>query len=307
SSAASTPAARAVIDPSLAGPYRAGTTTITWTRPSTTTGEPRELDTVIWYPAEGEPGGEALEDAMPRAGAGPFPVVIFSHGHSGGPRNAEYLTEHLASWGYVVASPPHRGNTGADCGTFCPAGTIPDSARNRVPDVEFVLDSLLALRDDPASALGAVVDPERSAIIGHSFGGWTALMAAPGGRFDAIVGLAPATTITGLAAEQTRVPVLLIASGQDELIPIAEIDKAWLALPEGIGKVYVELPEGGHTSYIGRCIPCPPLGQERAKELVRRYVTAFLQVHIAGDARYAEYLAAAPPDAVLRQPPAAAP
>lgn len=304
------PTAAAVADPSSPGPYAAGTTTMTWTRPSTTTGEPRVLDTVIWYPAEGAPGGDAVEAAPPRTDAGGFPVVIFSHGHSGAPRNAEYLMEHLASWGYVVAAPPHRGNTGADCGTLCPRSTIPDSTRNRVPDAEFVLDSLLALRDDPASALGRVIDPERAAIIGHSFGGWTALMAATGDRFDAAVALAPAATIPGLAPEQVRVPVLIMASGKDTVIPIAEIDEVWAALPDTIDAVYVELPEGVHATYTERCVSYTAPGvacDPELQELVRRYVTAFLQVHIAGDERYAAYLAAEPPDAVLRDPAAEAP
>ena len=38
-------------DPGAPGPYPVGVTEITFQRPSTTTGEPRILKTVVWYPA----------------------------------------------------------------------------------------------------------------------------------------------------------------------------------------------------------------------------------------------------------------
>jgi predicted dienelactone hydrolase len=273
---------------------------MTWTRASSTTGEPRELETHVWYPSAGGAPGEVRVDADPGSG-GPFPVVLFSHGHSGDPLNAEYLMEHLASWGYVVAAPPHPGNTAVDCGYYCGVETIADSAQNRVPDLEFVLDSLLALREDDTSPLGAIIDEDRAAVVGHSFGGWTAIEAGPGGRFDAIAALAPAAIILGDAPRDTHVPVMFIASRRDEVIPIIEIDRAWVQYPTGADNVYIEFPEGGHTSFTNTCFPCQALDQTRARELVQRYVTAFLQVHIQGDRGFASFLEASPPDAVVRE------
>jgi predicted dienelactone hydrolase len=57
---------------------------------------------------------------------------------------------------------------------------------NRVPDVRFLLDQML-------SAAEVHVDPDRVGIVGHSFGGWTAL-ATPeiDSRIRAVVALAPA-------------------------------------------------------------------------------------------------------------------
>ena len=51
-----------------------------------------------------------MRDATPAPG-GPFPGVVFSHGMAGHRRQSTFLCTHLASHGFVVASPDHVGNT----------------------------------------------------------------------------------------------------------------------------------------------------------------------------------------------------
>src|SRR6185436_19323492 len=88
-----------------------GVSTLTFTKTSVTTGEPRALATVVWYPAVRKSGtSEALglRDATPRRGK--FPLVVFSHGTCGSPTEASYLTMAISSQGFVVAAPPHPGN-----------------------------------------------------------------------------------------------------------------------------------------------------------------------------------------------------
>src|SRR5690606_13389968 len=41
------------------------------------------------------------------SGDGPFPLVLFSHALGGYRSQSTFLTEHLASWGFVVAAPDH--------------------------------------------------------------------------------------------------------------------------------------------------------------------------------------------------------
>src|SRR5262249_3350936 len=140
-------------DPSDHGPYAVGFTRRTYTKPSETTGQPRALDTAIWYPAvpgTGSPDGALLRDAqMARRRS---PLVLFSHGSGGLPGPSPFLTETLASWGFVVAAPPHPGNTTFELST-CEADAA-DSFANRVADVRFVIDSLLAASapDEPLLA-----------------------------------------------------------------------------------------------------------------------------------------------------------
>ena len=50
-------------------------------------------------------------DAPIDAAAGPFPVVVMSHGDAGSRYNMETVCEHLAAHGYVVVAPEHTGNS----------------------------------------------------------------------------------------------------------------------------------------------------------------------------------------------------
>lgn len=290
-----------VMDPARPGPYAVGLTHVSFERTSKVDGSTRVMDTLVWYPATGDAGGATTDDAPPLTGHGTYPVVVFSHGSGGEPQFQRYLTDHLASWGFVVAAPPHPGNTTADC-VLCDGANIIASARERPDDVTAVLDQLIALRGDASQPLGQIIDPDRAAIAGHSFGGWTALFVAPDGRFDAAVALAPGQPETLLQrATGVRVPVLIIGGGKDELVAPDSVAKLWAALPGDIDKTYVSLPEGHHLTFVDRCLGCTDaLPDARGHAITDGYVTAFLMAHLYGDARYAGYLSQPqPPDAVL--------
>jgi dienelactone hydrolase len=116
--------------------------------------------------------------------AGDWPLIVFSH-HSGGSRRAaSFLTTHLASHGYVVGALDHSEVVAPEI-----AGKVDEIIASRVPDVLFLIGRLLETSADDSSAAEA----KRIGIVGHSFGGWTAL-AVPetGERIGALVALAPA-------------------------------------------------------------------------------------------------------------------
>lgn len=285
-------------DPASPGPYGVGMTTMTFTRPSTTTGEPRPLDTVILYPTDAVAGGEPELDGPPATHGRPFPVVTFSHGDAGSPTEASYFTEHLASWGFVVVAPAHFGNRKQDCP--CSSEATADSLQNRVPDITFVLDSVLALRDDPDQPIGKLLDPARIADAGYSFGGLTAVSAAPSGRFDVVIAFAPgAPGLLHDPAGQTRVPVLLTAGGKDDRVDAGEVHALYQALPSDIARYYIAFPEAGHHAFRDVCERLCDFPQARAHELLMRYATAFLEVYLVGDDGYRQYLTSDPPDALL--------
>lgn len=288
-------------EPDAPGPYGVGLTEMTFTRTSSAADEPRALQTVIWYPADGEAGGEPVRDAPPASKGGPFPVVLFSHGASGEPTHASYLTEHLASWGFVVVAPPHPGNTKQD--GACDAACLGESYVNRLPDMLFTLDQVEALHDDPAQPLSAIIDPERSAATGFSFGGMTAVRTAPEQRFDAIVALAPAEPVALLLdiGRALDVPVLLAAGGEDIAVPAEGVAELYGVLPAGTPRYYLYLPKAKHTSFQDECQEACELPQDRAHALINRYVTAFLQAYLVRDERYLRYLdQGEPPDLELQ-------
>ena len=108
-----------------------------------------------------------------------YPLVVFSHGSGGVRFQSWFLLQALASHGYVVVAPDHAGNTALDqlLGTADP---FPVVAANRPRDVSFAIDEVLARAADPSDPLAGAVDPSRVAVVGHSFGGFTALAVAGG-------------------------------------------------------------------------------------------------------------------------------
>lgn len=284
-------------EPAARGPFGVGTTTRLFTRASSTTGLARPLETVLWYPTDSPEEPTAVLDAPPSSSGRLFPLVVYSHGLCGEPRQALYLTEHLASWGYVVAAPPHPGNTAAD--EPCEAPSIADALFNRVPDVLFTLDSLLALRADLAEPLGRVLDPARTVAAGYSFGGWTALTAAAGGRFDLVISLAPAPApLLYDKAPLVHAPVLFEGAGKDWRVAPFELDRVFNSLPAAVPRRFYFFPEAGHHAFGDRCTRECAFPQERAHELTRRWTVSFLQVFLLGDLRFEPFLLEAEPEVV---------
>jgi predicted dienelactone hydrolase len=133
--------------------------------------------------------GRASRDAKPDARATPgatYPLVIVSHGYPGSRLQMSYLTENLASKGYVVVAIDHPESTRADKAGF--ASTL----LNRRLDDVFVLDTLAAWsRPGSGQFLAGVVDVERTALVGYSMGGYGALSAAGAGISAAAVAMGP--------------------------------------------------------------------------------------------------------------------
>jgi dienelactone hydrolase len=184
----------------------------------------RRFPCEIWYPAE----------APPR----PPPLIVYSHPSGSHRRAATYLCAHLSSHGYVVAALDHsevvvpglarrEGETSEQR-----AARVESVIASRVPDVRFLLDHLLggvALEPD------ASVDPARIGIVGHSFGGWTALAAADvEPRIGAVVALAPGGSSRPrpgilplkLAFSSGRdIPTLYLVAENDTSLPLAGMDE----------------------------------------------------------------------------------
>ena len=238
----------------------------------------RPLTLEVWYPAQipngkvaqteytdwlGRPNteerpqapftflGRALRDAAPVEKAQAFPLVIVSHGYPGSRYLMSYLTENLASKGYVVVAIDHTESTHYDAGPF--ASTL----MNRPLDILFVLDEMAKLSaEQSGSFLAGQLDVNNTAIIGYSMGGYgvlnvagagysqglamafkqmtegstaiesrtvgsPALEAAPDERIKAVVAFAPwgmargAWDAAGLAG--LRIPTFFVAGGQDDV------------------------------------------------------------------------------------------
>ncbi len=109
--------------------------------------------------------GYALPDAPEDLGAGPYPLVILSPGFAFSASTYGWLAEHLASYGFVVMAPDH-------VETLDPETTLWRSTVSRPQDVLALFDYV----DSGEEA--ALIDAETVAVMGHSYGGYTALAAA---------------------------------------------------------------------------------------------------------------------------------
>ena len=146
----------------------------------------RRLTVEVWYPADlagGEPGGtyeaitrnpqitatlrgRASRNADALVGAGPYPLIIISHGYPGNRYLLSHAGENLASKGYIVASIDHKESTYED------QQSIASTLYNRPIDQRTVLNSMAALSEDIESPFYSLVDSENTGIIGYSMGGY---------------------------------------------------------------------------------------------------------------------------------------
>jgi predicted dienelactone hydrolase len=120
--------------------------------------------------------GHALTDAQPDDSGGPYPLVIFSHGFGVYRQTYAYLTEHLASYGFVVIAPDHLEVWNPEL------SEVGESAFERPLDIQQVIAFAETLAA-PGGEMAGLLDINQIAVAGHSLGGYTALTAG-GARFD---------------------------------------------------------------------------------------------------------------------------
>ncbi|QHT65539.1 dienelactone hydrolase [Rhodocytophaga rosea] len=120
--------------------------------------------------------GRAVRDAAPNTKDGTFPLVIVSHGYPGSRYLLTYLTENLASKGYVVAAIDHTESTYQDLSGF------QSTLLNRPKDILFVLNQLAELSKPKGKHfLSGLADASNTALIGYSMGGYGVLNVAGAG------------------------------------------------------------------------------------------------------------------------------
>lgn len=122
--------------------------------------------------------GIARRDATPLGGQR-FPLVLVSHGFSGWGTFMSYLTENLASKGYVVVAVDHGDATFSDGAGFMLS--FGSTLVHRARDQQFALEQIAAMAKTKDDALGAIIDMQSIGVIGYSMGGYGALATAGAG------------------------------------------------------------------------------------------------------------------------------
>jgi pimeloyl-ACP methyl ester carboxylesterase len=311
----------------------------------------RKLIVDLWYPADTRRGakpvtyrasfwsepprppaaftvpGLAVENLVPKGQN--HPLVIVSHGYSNAPAAMTWLTENLASKGYVVAAIHHE-----DPNPYVVSAAVRAAPNFYRPlDISFVAAQLKA-------RLGQQIDPERIALIGYSQGGYGVLTVGgasldpeganmalvPGGWLGryargaaeeaaikvagvkAIVALAPAGAAPksawgsdGLAA--LTAPLLLMHGDAD---PVVDYKSGGLAVFSGAvrsDRYLLTYKQAGHAIALNPASPemraslwdmdwfeDPIWRSDRINGINLHFITAFLAVHLRGESDKRSYL-----------------
>ena len=120
--------------------------------------------------------------------AGPFPLIILSHGLGGSRDSLDYIGQFWARHGYVCAQIQHIGTdesvwrsakSEAEAETSMKnAGGNLANILNRPRDVAYAIDQMLKLNADANSELKGKINADEIGVAGHSLGGLTALLSA---------------------------------------------------------------------------------------------------------------------------------
>jgi predicted dienelactone hydrolase len=226
-----------IYDPFLPGRF----TVAEWSTQAFDAARNRRFPCDIWRPTEP---------------VGTCPIILLSHSSGGsGPRAYTFLSNHLASHGYIVAGLNHSELVAPELGRRdgeTPeqrAARVEAAIASRVPDIRCLLDHVLT---------EAQVKPAPVGIVGHSFGGWTALAApdvvhqiqavvalAPGGSSNPRPGILPAK----LAFKWGRdVPTLVLAADNDVCLPIDGMYEIFERIPAA--KRMVVLRHADHMHFM---------------------------------------------------------
>lgn len=271
--------------------YPAGVTTIR----AFYAAENKDLTIEVWYPATDTAGmsphaylpgfsGKAVENVPPDTSSAPYPLIVFSHGYGGMRDQSVFLTEALASAGYVVAAPDHP-DAMALLQSEGLTITEPDLYMQRPKEISFVIDTM-SDRTTGDALLKGMVGTRRIGMTGHSLGGYTTLMVSgaqldvPGlkaacsltpsvmgcaltdtfdsgvgvialrdPRVTASVSLAPLSSVfTEEGARRLTIPHMVMGGSNDILTPFASEQKA-VFVHLNHPKYLLEISQAGHMTF----------------------------------------------------------
>lgn len=174
------------------------------------------------------------------------PVIIFSHAYGSSGRSYVGLSSYWASYGYVVIKPTHadsgKSTTPAKGASELWPGETAASYRDRVADVQFVIDSLEMLEQKYPELQGKI-NREKIGVGGHSYGALTAMLASGAktfqgdvptrvadARIDAVMALSPIGTDAGAGLvneswSDIRIPALFMTGTRDQ--PPTGYEPSW--------------------------------------------------------------------------------
>lgn len=246
----------------------------------------RMLAVEVWYPVDAQDrqkapltsyplaAGIGLESAiavdnLPVSARQDQVLLVFSHGYGGINTASIVLMETLASHGFIVVSPEHTGNSQSSSDD-----SFDQAAANRVPDVSFLIDTMIDRSRLEGDVFYQRINQNRAGVVGHSFGGMTAVGMATGwagaeadARVKAIVPISAVfdgrlqsderpSPNAGFTAEQLgsiTVPVMLIGGTKDLNVFIENNNIAFAQITHAPRVYQIDIIGANHTHFANVC------------------------------------------------------
>ncbi|RLU00487.1 MAG: hypothetical protein D9N11_12685 [Ketobacter sp.] len=229
----------------------------------------------IYFPADAEGNADATD--------GPYPIMTFSPGLGAVKEFNTWVGEHLSTHGYVVM-----------------VFSVP------VPFIKYynqqkdgLITGLRVLQEqgnDTGSPIFGITDASKRIIGGHSMGAMGSLVAASeSAGLSAIVALAP----TELSTEELsgiNAPTQIQGANEDCITRASGALGSYGNLPQGITKQVLVINGGNHVGFNDQGSIAAIAGQllvdctatiaiqDHQQLLSRRYMTAWLDYHVKGQA-----------------------
>jgi predicted dienelactone hydrolase len=321
---------------------------------------PRAIGFRVWYPAKTtpdaartsfthvlpKPNGErvtftipslAVENA-PLATGARYPLVIVSHGYNGWDSFMTWLTENLATKGYIVVAIDHadqRAVSGPEL-----AVSFGNVLINRAADQRAVIRYFAARAADRQDSLGKMIDADNIGMIGYSMGSFGALATAGidydpasgvfmqlpaeaqaavfdsqakgkpvAAKIKAVVALAPfgghpsSRAWTAASLAKSEKPVLVIGGSDDDIVDTRN-GVSWIFEQMKAKSRHFLLFLNARHNVGGNPPPAevdddftmreyfaePVWRAERINAINQHFITAFLDLHLKGDAAKSAFL-----------------
>jgi predicted dienelactone hydrolase len=254
----------------------------------------------------------------PTNGAGPFPVIVFSHGLGGTREGYEYLARQWAANGFVSVHVQHIGSDdsawrgqGQPMQSMRQAANLQNSL-NRPKDVQFVVDQLTDInKNDPK--LQGKLDLTNLGMAGHSFGAQTSMLIAGqklGGalmgqklganladpRFKAVIAMSDGAPMNHNNLDDVyaavQIPTFYMTGTKDDS-PIGDTKASERRIPfdhtHAKPTYLLVLTDGDHMVFSGRLAQPRPTDEPQQK-LIRIASTAFFDAYLKNDANAKKWL-----------------
>jgi dienelactone hydrolase len=232
---------------------------------------------------------------------GVHPVVVFEPGLTGTFTDYTFLTEDLASRGYIAVAVDHtyeatavefsdgrlvRSVVGSHLGGPVPRDrrTLSFAVDVRLKDLKFVLDQIARLNVRRDSPFAGRIDLSKIVVAGHSVGGLTAILANESDpHLKGAILIDP--VLPDVLPGRTNKPVLILTADR----------KQWAANECGLwnnlqgARLAVSLPGTEHVALSDwiwltkDAVRTGPMGPQKTMSAVRDYVAAFLDANLRGE------------------------